>query len=178
MHRVLIFTAMLALALIVGFNPPSAQDYSVGDITVQQPWARASAGHAQAGAAFMTVANAGDTDDRLVAAEAGIAELVELHTHIMDDGVMRMRRVEGGIDVPAGGTVALQPGGLHVMLIGLNQTLREGERFPVTLTFEEAGTVTVDVAVMPIGAMQGGMPSGMPGTMGSEPSAQSHGGTE
>src|SRR3546814_9738821 len=82
----------------------------------------------------------------LVATEGEVAERVELHTHTMDGNVMQMRRVEF-VEIPAQGEAALQPGGIHIMLIGLKQPLREGERFPLTLTFEKAGAVTVEVAV-------------------------------
>jgi copper(I)-binding protein len=112
---------------------------------VQQPWARASAGQAANGAAYLTFANQGAAD-RLVAAASPVARRVELHTHINDNGVMRMREVEGGIAVPQG-TTTLRPGGLHVMLMGLHQPLREGESFPLTLRFASGAEVTVQVPV-------------------------------
>lgn len=117
-----------------------------GDITVSDPFARASAGKAQVGAAFMTLKNGSVSDDTLLSASSPVADNAELHNHIMEGDVMRMREVKS-IDVPAGGMVALQPGGLHVMLIGLKQPLRQGEVFPLTLTFAKAGVVTVEVPV-------------------------------
>lgn len=117
-----------------------------GDITVSDPFARASAGMAQAGAAFMTLTNSGAAADDLVSASTPVAANAELHTHIMDGDVMRMRQVPV-IDVPAGGSVALKPGGLHVMLLGLKAPLKEGETFPLTLNFAKAGTMTVNVPV-------------------------------
>ena len=121
--------------------------YTVGELTVTAPWARASAGMARAGAAFMTITNAG-TGDRLIAASADVSARVELHTHIMSaDGVMQMREVEGGIEVEAEGETLLEPGGLHVMFLGLEAHFEEGTRFPLTLTFERAGDVTVEVEV-------------------------------
>jgi periplasmic copper chaperone A len=116
------------------------------DITVDDPFARASAGPAKAGAAFMTLKNTGPTGDVLTGASAPVAQQAELHAHIKDGDVMRMREVEQ-VDVPAGGTVRLEPGGLHVMLIGLKAPLKEGETFPLTLTFAKAGTMTVQVPV-------------------------------
>ena len=121
------------------------------EIEVVAPWARASAGMAGAGAAFMDIKNGGAAD-RLVAASAGVSKSVELHTHIKEGEVMKMRQVEA-IDVPAGGMVHLKPGGLHVMFIGLKAPLKEGETFPLTLTFEQAGDMTVDVDVKAPGAM-------------------------
>lgn len=116
------------------------------DITIDDPFARASAGSVKVGAAFMVVKNSGATDDALVGAESPVAARAELHTHIKDGEVMRMRQVSS-IDVPAGGTVSLQPGGLHIMLIDLKQPLRQGETFPLSLTFAKAGTLAVDVPV-------------------------------
>jgi periplasmic copper chaperone A len=116
------------------------------DITVAEPFARASAGMAQVGAAFMTLKNGSASDDKLLTASSPVAAGAELHNHIMEGDIMRMREVSS-IDVPAGGTVALQPGGLHVMLMGLKQPLRQGEVFPLTLTFAKAGAITVEVPV-------------------------------
>lgn len=126
-----------------------------GDIAVKAPWARASAGMAKAGAAFMEITSDGGAD-RLVAAAADVSDAVELHTHTMEGEVMRMRRVDA-IDVPAGGAVKLEPGGFHIMFLGLHEPLKEGERFPLTLTFENAGDMTVEVEVRAAGAM-GPMP--------------------
>lgn len=129
--------------------------FPLGGLEIRDPWARESAGMAGAGAVFMTIGNAGGAD-RLVAASSPIADRVELHTHILDDGVMRMREVEGGIAVADGGVTVLEPGALHVMLLGLREPLRSGMRFPLSLNFERAGSVTVDVEVRPITAGAGG----------------------
>jgi len=122
---------------------------SVGDIAIAAPFARATP--VKVGGAFMVLRNSGKADDKLVKAASPVAEHVELHEHVMEDGAMRMRPVDG-VPVPAGGSTALQPGGYHVMLIGLKQPLKEGERFPLTLTFEKAGTVTIEVPVVKPGA--------------------------
>ena len=100
----------------------------------------------------MIMKNSGAAADALVAAELPVAARAELHTHIKDGDVMRMRQVSS-IDVPAGGTVNLQPGGLHIMLIDLKEPLRQGETFPLTLTFAKAGKVTVYVPVKSPGEM-------------------------
>lgn len=121
-----------------------------GDIAVEQPFARATP--AKVGGVFMTLKNAGGTADKLVKAASPVAENVELHTHVKDGDAMRMRPVEN-IPVPARGQTALEPGGYHVMLIGLKQPLKEGAQFPLTLTFEKAGTVTIQVPVMKAGSM-------------------------
>ena len=147
-----------ALAFLVAL-PASAGEYRQGDITIENPWARATAGRAANGAGFMTLVNAGATDDRLIKAETGVAKKTELHTHKMEGDVMKMRPVPA-IDLPAGQSVALKPGGLHVMMMGLHDPLKQGESFPVTLTFEKAGTVTVDVAIQSVGAKDAGRKDG------------------
>ena len=152
MNRFVSLFAAAVLAVALSAAGALAGDVKVGDITVEGPWARASAGPAKAGAAFMTVNNAGAAVDKLIAASTTVADKAELHTHIKEGDIMRMRPVDA-IDVPAGGVAELQPGGLHVMLMGLKQPLKEGEAFPLTLTFEKAGQLTVEVMVMGAGAM-------------------------
>ena len=105
----------------------------------------------------MTLHNAGVSHHSVVSAKSPVAGIVELHTHINDGGVMKMRQVEGGIEVPADGMAELKPGGFHVMMMGLTGPLEEGASFPVTLTFEQAGAVTIDVMVQAAGAMDAGM---------------------
>lgn len=97
-------------------------------------------------ASFMTVKNTGSADHALVGGSSPAAEVVELHTHTMEDGMMRMRQVEK-IDLPAGESVSLKPGGLHVMLIGLKQKLMPGEDVSLTLQFEDGSEVTVDAPI-------------------------------
>ena len=145
-------TRLIAVcATVVTMAALSATPALAGDVTIEKPWARASAGMAKAGAAFMTLRNEGATD-RLVAASAPVAKVAELHTHIKEGHVMRMRKVEA-IEVTGGAVTSLAPGGLHVMLMGLHGPLQEGTSFPLTLTFERAGQMTVDVMVMKAGAM-------------------------
>ena len=131
----------LALALLLS-GPAAAE------IVVDGAWARASGPQAQSGAAFMTIRNTGADDARLVAAEAGIARMVELHPHVLTaDGVMQMREVEDGFVIPAGGEHRLDRGGDHVMFMGLTAPMEDGTTIPVTLVFERAGPVTVDIPV-------------------------------
>ena len=135
---------LLATALLS--TPAAAGDYTVGDLTVHQPWARASIGQAQAAAAYVTVMNKGSLPDRLVAAEGTVANKIELHTHMMEDGVMKMRPVKA-IEVAPGEPAVLKPGGLHIMLMGLKAPLVKGEKFPLTLVFEKAGRVEIEVPI-------------------------------
>lgn len=126
------------------------------EIKIENAWARATPGLARNGGAYFVAKNEGKDGDRIVGVTANVSARTELHTHINDNGVMRMRQVEG-VDVPAGGEVVFRPGGYHIMFIGLHKPLKQGERFPVTLTFEKAGEKTVEVNVMAVGAMKGGM---------------------
>lgn len=93
-------------------------------------------------AAYMTLINSGDTPDALIAAETDVAETVELHTVEMENGVMKMRPVPQ-IDVPAQGEQMLKPGGFHIMLLGIQHDLKDGETVTLTLTFEKSGTMDV-----------------------------------
>jgi periplasmic copper chaperone A len=144
---------------------PDALVVSQGELTVSDPWIRpASLGAAPTAMSghgghddddeamvttggYMTISNSGAETDFLVTADAGdLAEAVELHTMVMDGEVMRMRPVEQ-IEVPAGGAAELRPGGLHIMLIGLQRSLEPGETVRLSLTFERGGTVEVDAVV-------------------------------
>jgi copper(I)-binding protein len=117
-----------------------------GDLVIEAPWTRAAGANGN-GAGFMRITNR----DRLVSAATDAARVIELHTHIHDGGVMRMRPVPD-IPIPAGATVTLQPGGLHVMLIGLTAPLAQGGRVPLTLRFARAGEVRVVLDVQAAGA--------------------------
>lgn len=141
------------LALVTHIPAVAAEDYTLGTLTIEEPWARASPGAVRNGAAFLTVENHGTEADRLLSAATPAAATAELHTHMMDsDGVMKMRQVEA-IELAPGSAVELAPGGYHIMLMGLAAPLEEGTTFPLTLRFEHAGEVTVEVVVGAIAAM-------------------------
>lgn len=148
--------AALAVVLAGIITPATAADFTAGSIVVSDPWVRASAGRAmKTGAAFTVLANNGTEMDQLVAAESPVAERVELHTHMMDGGVMKMRQVEA-IEVNPGTPTVLQPGGLHIMFIGLHAPLKEGSMVPITLVFEKAGRIAITAQVLSAGAMNPG----------------------
>ena len=132
------------LAWPLAFAAPASAG---GPLTVEDARARILL-PSRPGAAWLTIRNAGG-EDRLVGAKSPAAERVELHTHIHEGGVTMMRKVEA-IDVPAGGEAALEPGGDHLMLFGLKDGLKAGGRFPLTLLFEKAGQVTVEMRVAPL----------------------------
>jgi copper(I)-binding protein len=124
-------------------------------ISVVEPWARATPAGAKVGAAYLELKAGAGSGDKLVAASSAVAGTVELHTHIMDGSVARMRRVDA-IEVPAGGSVSLRPGGFHIMLMNLKGQLNAGDSFQLKLVFEKAGSIDVDVKVQPIGGGSAG----------------------
>ena len=146
--------AFTLMVLAFSASTVQAHEVKVGDITLVHPFARASAGPAKMGAAFMGVRNDGSTPDRLVtvSVSADVAKKAEIHTHIMEGDVAKMRRVDGGVEVPANGMVMMQPSGLHIMLMRLKTPLEEGETFMVTLTFEHAGEVTIEMPILGVDA--------------------------
>ncbi len=152
--------ALLVAALFVVTLPALAHEVKAGNLTIVHPFARASAGAGRTGAAFMEVHNHGETAERLIAVSVSstIAGRAEIHTHVMENDVAKMRKIEGGIEIPAGGRVALQPGGLHVMFMKLAKPFAEGDDFTMTLTFENAGEMDVTVPVL---AVDAGTGSGM-----------------
>jgi hypothetical protein len=118
-------------------------------LEIDNAWVGATPGRAENGAAYVTITS--PTADRLVSASTPVAKKAELHTMSMQGMVMKMRPISG-VDIPAGQPVSLKPGGEHIMLMGLNQPLREGQSFPLTLDFEKAGPRTVTVTVEKAGA--------------------------
>ncbi len=166
---------LASAAIVLAYPAPSwshdmphgamSHKMATGPIAVEAPWARASI--TKNGAAYAKIVNKGDAADRLVDVKSPVAKRVELHTHIMDGNIMRMRRIEGGLALAPGETVTMKPGGNHVMLIGLTKKLVEGERFPVTFVFEKAGEIEATVTIGKLGAMKsGGKDSGNMGSGG------------
>lgn len=150
-HRrhLLLATALLPVAAQA---QPHGSVTELGALRIMNPWTRA-AGQGMQGGGFLTIRNTGATADKLLSASSPAAGRLELHTHIRDGDVMRMRPV-ADIPVPANGEVTLQPGGLHLMLIGLTQPMNAGQSIPVTLRFERTGEVTIQLAVQAAGARQ------------------------
>ena len=124
-----------------------ANDYTIGNLEIEHPYARATLPGAPVSGGYMIIRNKGNEADRLIAGSAGFAGKVEIHEMKMDGDVMKMREIDGGLEIPAGGEVILKPGGYHVMFMGLSEQLQEGETRKATLTFEKAGTIEVDFSV-------------------------------
>ena len=143
--------AALGLAVVLTFAPAqsaSAHDYKVGTLEINHPWSRTTPEGAKVAAGYFTVRNTGTTPDRLLTLTSDISGKAEIHEMAVNaEGVMTMRPVEGGLEIPAGGEVALKPGGYHVMFMELKQAPKDGKRFKGSLTFEKAGTVEVEFAV-------------------------------
>lgn len=150
-----IFSLMIVAVLGLA-NPAPAAEFTAGDITIGNPWSRATAGRAKNGVVYMTIANNGAAADRLLKAASPIAKMAGLHISRMEGNLMKMDPVEAIVAAP-GKPVELKPGGLHIMLKGLKAPLKEGQMFPLTLTFEKAGPIEVMVMVGKAGAMQGHM---------------------
>lgn len=139
--KALAVASTLTLAVLSGLADANAHDIRIGTLVIHHPWARQSPMGADVAAGFMTITNTGATDDRLVRATADICARVQIHT-------MKMDELPDGLVIPAGAVVELKPRSLHIVFMGLNSPVSEGESFDGTLTFEKAGTVSVDYEVM------------------------------
>ncbi|MDB5799615.1 MAG: copper chaperone PCu(A)C [Rhodocyclales bacterium] len=141
MIKLAIATALSLFTLVC-----SAHEYKLGNIRIVHPWARATLPGAQTGGVYLQLRNDGAAD-RLVSAKAEVAEAAEIHVMSMDGNVMQMRKLDKGVELPAGQTVEFKSGGLHIMLVSLKAPLKEGSMIPLRLRFEKAGEVSVDVKV-------------------------------
>ena len=115
-------------------------------LEIDKAWARATAPGAPVAGGYMTIRNKGSAPDRLVGASSSAAAKVELHVHIKEGEVVKMRQVPA-YDIPANGSFELKPGGAHLMFVQITRPFKEGEKVPVKLRFEKAGEVSVDFAV-------------------------------
>ena len=143
---------LLAASLVFAALPAAAHDYKLGTLEIATPWTRATAPTAKAGGGFMTITNKGTTADRLVAARSNVSAKVQIHEMKMDGSVMRMRELEKGLEIPPGATVALKPGGFHIMFMELKAPFAVNGKVPLTLVFEKAGSIDVEMTVEAMGA--------------------------
>jgi copper(I)-binding protein len=148
MNAIRIAAVLFAVAVMHLSLPALAHDESHKSqgIKVVDAWAKASLAGTTNGAAFVTLSNQSGEADRIVAAETSVAAKAKLHTHLMDDGIMRMRPL-AAVELESGETATMAPGGLHVMLLGLTEPLKESKSFPLTLFLERSGPVHVEVMV-------------------------------
>jgi periplasmic copper chaperone A len=147
-------TSLVFASLIAGVfaTAARAEDVKAGDLVISQAWTRATPGGAKIGGGFVTIENKGTAPDKLVGASADGAGKIEVHEMAMNNGVMKMRPVEGGLTIDPGKTVKLAPGGLHLMMMDLKSPLKQGDKMPVTLEFEKAGKVAISLDVQGVGA--------------------------
>jgi copper(I)-binding protein len=152
-------TSQLVLAPLAAVSAQAA-DYDVGSIHISSPWARATPKGASSGAGYMTITNKGTASDRVSCVSDDASAQCQIHSMTMEDGVMKMRPVEGGLEIKPGETVTLKPGGFHIMFVGLNQPLEQGKTVGVKLKFETDGTVDVQYPIAAIGAPAPGADAG------------------
>ncbi|MCK8780826.1 copper chaperone PCu(A)C [Rhizobium sp. NTR19] len=143
MIRLAVASALLALPLASA----TAHDFKVGTLELKHPWSAKAPPVAPVLGGYLTIVNSGTEGDRLLGGSTPAAERLELHESSLVDGVARMRPARQGIEIPAGGTVSLQPGGTHIMLVGPKMRPPEGGSFKATLQFEKAGPVEVEFVV-------------------------------
>jgi len=144
------------LALLLAATLPCISFAANADLLIDDPYVRLAPPNAPASGAFMLIRNTGKANRQLIKAESPAAKTVELHTHINENGVMKMREV-AAINVSAGGQTELKPGSYHIMLIGMKQQLKEGDAIPLTLSFDDGSKKQI---IAPVRKLQTTMPAG------------------
>jgi copper(I)-binding protein len=154
-----VVTLQLGAASLIS-APAAAADYDVGSMHISTPWARATPKGAAAGAGYMTITNKGTAPDTVSCVSDDASAQCQIHSMTMEDGVMKMRPVDDGLEIKPGETVTLQPGGYHIMFVNLKHPLEQGQSVKATLKFEHAGTVDVEYPIAAIGAPAPGAAAG------------------
>jgi periplasmic copper chaperone A len=144
--------AIAAALIFACCSGAGAKNYQAGSLHIETPWARATPKGVQIGGGYVVIKNEGKEADALIGASLMRASRTEMHQMKMDNGIMEMRPVTGGIDIKPGATITLDPGGYHFMFMGLKEPLKEGDLVQGTLVFKRAGTVPVEFEVEGIGA--------------------------
>ena len=152
--------AVILAGAVLTAVPAVAADYDVGSMHITQVWARATPKGAANGAGYMTITNKGVGPDRISCVADDASAQCQIHSMTIENGVMKMRPVEGGLEIKPGETVTLKPGGYHVMFVDLKHALVEGETVKATLKFDHAGTVDVAYPIAAIGAPAPGAETG------------------
>ena len=147
LYRFSNFALIAALTAFLSSSPAPAHD-----IAVKQAWSRATPKGAKVAGGYLAIENRGIQPDRLLSASSSAAAKVEIHQMALQDGIMTMRPLDDGLTIPADATVALAPGGDHIMFVGLNAPFEEGQRVPVSLNFERAGKIDTTFEVGSVGA--------------------------
>jgi copper(I)-binding protein len=145
-------TAPVALLAAFLLSPAAfAHDYKVGPLVIDHPWSRATPRGAAVAGGYLKITNTGTTPDRLTGGATEAAKRFEIHEMSMAGGVMRMRELKDGLEIPPGATIELKPGSYHVMMTDLSRPLTKGDRVKASLTFEKAGKIDIEFAVESIG---------------------------
>lgn len=142
---------LLVLSLLLLGAVALAHNHEKGDIQIRHPWSRATPAGAKVGVGYMEIRNRGAQSERLLGASSPLAQRVEMHVTRREGEVMKMRQVES-FEIPGGERVELRPGGGHLMLVDLTRPLKMGERVPLTLRFERAGEVEIEMEVQELGS--------------------------
>ena len=161
MRKMITMAFGLALAAATAVSSARAEDVKAGDLVISQAWSRATPSGAKIGAGYLTIENKGKTSDKLIGVTGDVSPKIELHEMSMNNGVMRMRPVDGGLAIDPGKTVKLAPSGYHLMIMDLKSPLKQGDKLPLTLQFEKAGKVAVTLDVQGVGAQGPGGGDGM-----------------
>ncbi|MEH6726861.1 MAG: copper chaperone PCu(A)C [Hyphomicrobiales bacterium] len=139
--------AFAVLATLIQILPTSADSFTLGELVIDHPYARATPPNAKVAGGYLTITNNGTEADRIIGASASFAGRVEIHKMEIINDVMKMSPVPDGLEIAAGGTVELKPGSFHLMFMSITTRLNEGDVQQVTLEFEKAGKVDVDLNV-------------------------------
>ena len=161
MKGMILRSVFVAFVALLAGSSAQAAEVKAGDLVISQAWSRATPNGAKIGAGYLTIENKGTTADKLIGATADISGHIEVHEMSMNNGVMKMRPVEGGLTIDPGKTVKLSPNGYHLMVMDLKSPLKQGEKLPVTLEFVKAGKVAVTLDVQGVGAQGPGGGDGM-----------------
>ncbi len=161
MRRMIVTSFCVALIACIAGSPARAEEVKAGNLVITQGWSRATPNGAKIGAGYLTIENKGTTADRLIGVSGSISDKIEVHEMSMNNGVMKMRPVDGGLAIDPGKTVKLAPSGYHLMIMDLKSPLKQGDKVPVTLEFEKAGKVAVTLDVQGVGAQGPGGGDGM-----------------
>lgn len=145
---------LLMAATLLWSGVVSAQDYRLGALVIGHPWACATPRDAPGGGAYLTIRNTGTEPDRLVSARSPASGLVRVHEIRKEGDFLRNRELEKPLEIPPGGTVTMAPGGLHLLMMGLKEPLQKDTRVPLTLVFEKAGKINVEMTVEGMDALQ------------------------
>jgi periplasmic copper chaperone A len=146
------YAILFAGLLAISAGAANAQDYKLGALEIETPWAPAVPKGSRVAAGYLTIKNTGSEPDRLVGVSSPIAGKIEIHQMSMDKGIMSMRPLPSGLEIKPGTTVEFKPSSLHLMIMGLKQPIEKGKPFKASLNFEKAGPVDVEFMVEGIGA--------------------------